>query len=234
MLGTSTWFRAHDNANGFSIGSISRQEKKRSQVPSTTATDEAVYAEYGHNPSGSAIPVDPQRGLNADCIVDQSQRKFYSAYGPPSSPGVRNEYIHIWDRPLPQPTATMRKYPQAIWFPWGKIKNASFRLVWSFQRAENSLEVPVKLRSMETTRGALAPKIPVFCPDSRMNHWHRACLCMKLNARHAADKRTTIQFFQEFLRKMMVHVFANQFARNVNESMHAGAVAKIYETRWIP
>ena len=82
----------------------------RSQIP-PVAADEAAYAEYGQNMS----TIDPHLDTNMQhqsVDVDPNTRKFDQTYGP--AQGMRNEYAHIWERPLPQPSNPLSKYPQAI------------------------------------------------------------------------------------------------------------------------
>ena len=81
----------------------------RSQIP-PAATGEAVYAEYGQNMSTVDPHLDDMQHPPVD--VDLNTRKFYQTYGP--AQGMRNEYAHIWERPLPQPSNALNKYPQAI------------------------------------------------------------------------------------------------------------------------
>ena len=75
------------------------------------AVDEGVYAEYGQNIQ-ARDPHTDTHPIDTSCVIDPNSRKFYQTYGPQQ--GMRNDYAHIWERPLPQPSFNLTKYPQPI------------------------------------------------------------------------------------------------------------------------
>ena len=59
--------------------------------------DEPVYGVYGR-PTEASLS-----SSYTDSRVDRDSRKFYQTYSQATqAESMRNEYTHIWDRPLPE------------------------------------------------------------------------------------------------------------------------------------